>query len=98
MPGNRDKTGRFIKGESGNPAGRPAVDPKAKRMLKEAAPEAVRLLISVMESEAAPLKDRREAAKTILDRVYGTASQPIEGELSGGVVVALADGLDELAG
>lgn len=96
MAENRAGSGRFPKGVSGNPGGRPAMDKAVKEMLRAATPGAVKLLVSVMENEGAPLKERLDAAKVILDRVYGKASQPIEGAVDSRVVIRL-DGLGELA-
>ena len=42
----------------------------------------VQMLVRTVDDENATLPQRMDAAKTILDRVYGKASQPIEGNLS----------------
>ena len=78
-PHNRDKNGRFGKGNCANPGGRPKVDDKTKAILKAAAPDAARLLVEMMNNPGTGEKTRLQAAQTVLDRVYGKATQPIEG-------------------
>ena len=46
------------------------------------------MLVRTVDDENATLPQRMDAAKTILDRVYGKASQPIEG--NGGAAVPVA--------
>lgn len=79
MPENRDKNGQFTKGNNGNPGGRPKVPDEVKAMLKAAAPEAVKLLTETMNNPNARSDLRIRCAETIMDRVYGKATQPIEG-------------------
>lgn len=97
MPGNRDKTGKFRKGSSGNPSGRPKVPEGVKKMLKEATPEAAKLLIETVTNENAGMNFRLDAAKEILNRVYGKASQPIDGDLDATLRVVLEDELKDYA-
>ena len=90
-PGNREKTGRFSKGKSGNPSGRPATPKSVKDMLKAATKEAAQLLIDTVGNPEAKLDMRIRCAETILDRVYGKASQPIEGGLTVAKVDLITD-------
>ena len=69
----------FEKGKSGNPGGRPKMDDETKAILKAAAPDAARLLVEMMNNPVTGEKTRLQAAQTVLDRVYGKATQPIEG-------------------
>lgn len=75
----RGKGRPFEKGQSGNPSGRPKVDDETKAILKAAAPDAAKLLVEMMNSTTTGEKVRLQAAQTILDRVCGKATQPIEG-------------------
>ena len=43
------------------------------------------------------IKIRVDAAKTILDRVYGKATQPIDGDLAGSIKIILGEELSEYA-
>lgn len=98
MPDNRDQTGRFKKGMSGNPGGRPKVPEQVREMLKAATPRAAALLIACIDDENMPIKDRMDAAKTVLDRVYGKPTQPIDGNVNGAVTVVLEGLADDYAG
>lgn len=97
MPGNRDETGKFIKGKSGNPNGRPKVPEDIKKMLKEATPDAARLLIKTVNNENAGMNFRIDAAKEILNRVYGKATQPIDGDFDTTLRVVLEGDLKDYA-
>ena len=74
-----DKPWQFQKGKSGNLSGRPKADPNVKEMLKAAVPDAVELLIETMNDPMVKIELRIRCAETVLDRVYGKATQPIEG-------------------
>lgn len=89
-PGSRDNAGRFVKGQSGNPSGRKKMDEETKKILEAAAPEAARKLVEMMKSENTSEKGRLKAISEIMDRVYGKATQPIDG-----AVVSLAAQISE---
>ena len=97
MPENRDEAGKFKKGKSGNPGGRPKVPDTVKKMLKRAAPDAVRLLIETISNESTTMNHRLDAAKEILNRVYGKAAQPIDGELDTTLKIVLEGDLKDYA-
>lgn len=63
------------KGQSGNPHGRPPLDPKIKEILTGAAPEAAQLQADMLHDDKIPIKLRLQAAENILNRAYG---KPIE--------------------
>ena len=97
MPGNRDETGKFVKGKSGNPNGRPKIPEDVKKMLKAATPKAAKLLIDTVTDEKASINVRLDAAKEILNRVYGKATQPIDGDLDTTLRVVLEGELKNYA-
>jgi hypothetical protein len=81
MPGNKGGTGRFVKGVSGNPNGRPKVPKDVREMLKAATPKAAQLLIDSITDDSVSINYRIDAAKEILNRVYGKPTQPIDGDM-----------------
>ena len=89
-PANRDKTGRFSPGNRANPSGRPKIPKDVKEMLKAATADAARLLIDTMNNQEADLKLRVDCAERVLDRVYGKASQPIEGAFDFAATISIA--------
>ena len=93
----RDRRGRFVKGESGNPGGRPKVPDEVKTILKGATVQAAQLLVETITSEEASYSMRLDAAKEVLNRVYGKSPQPIDGELDAVVQFVLGAEVRELA-
>ena len=67
----RDNQGKFTKGSSGNPAGRPRVIMAVRDLAREHADEAVQVLASIMRDTDAPAAARISAATEILNRGYG---------------------------
>ena len=94
--GERDSKGRFVPGYKGG--GRKKIPQDVRDMFKAATPAAAKLLIKTIDDEDAPLAMRMDAAKTILDRVYGKASQPIEGNGGAAVQVVMSKEVRELMG
>ena len=85
----RGKGRPFEKGQSGNPSGRPKVDKDVKEMLKAAAPKAAALLIETVNDPEVKIDLRIKCAETVMDRVYGKAVQPIEGNMDNKVEIVL---------
>lgn len=75
----RDNKGRFVAGNTGG--GRPKMPDEVKEMFKAATPRAAKLLIDTIDDEEQPIKTRVDCANIVIERVYGKATQPIDGEL-----------------
>lgn len=76
---SRDAKGKFEKGTSGNPGGRPKELAELKELAREHTPMAIEKLAEiaqVADSDAA----RVAAIKELLDRAWGKAAQAITGE------------------
>ena len=77
----------FVKGQSGNPSGRPGVPAEIREKLRAAAPQAIDLLINICTDEKKPDKVRMECAQYLLDRAYGKAPQSMSIDASVGATV-----------
>ena len=71
----REANGHFAPGVSANPGGKAKMPDEVKAALRAASPEAVALLVEVMQNPHEKTAYRLEAAKTILDRAYGKPMQ-----------------------
>ena len=70
-PQNRDLTGRFIAGQSGNPSGRPK---GFRAYIKESTAEGnelVDVVLAVLRDQNASNRERMEAATWLADRGFG---------------------------
>ena len=76
----RTANGRFQKGESGNPGGRPALPADIREAFKAKAPQALEVLTRCLQSG----DDRiaMMAAQAILDRGYGKPTQSIDANIN----------------
>ena len=92
----KDNTGRFIKGQSGNPGGRPATPDTVKTMLKAATEGAVQLMIDTVNDTDAKPDLRVRCAEYICDRVLGKPTQPIEAIMSTPAIDLSGITVDEL--
>lgn len=72
-PQNRDKAGRFVKGQSGNPGGRPSLPAE----LKEYAREAPMRLRQIADETDSP-KLKADIEKWFAEMYYGKAGQRVE--------------------
>ena len=73
-PGNRDKTGRFVKGQSGNPNGRPKKPVEMEKYAKDA-PARLR---AIADDPKTPVKIKADIEKFFFEAIYGKASQAVD--------------------
>lgn len=73
-PDNRTKQGRFVKGASGNPGGRPALIGDFREKCRERTDAALEALVAALEDPMA----RVSAAKVLLEFAWGKASQSVQ--------------------
>ena len=73
-PANRDKAGRFVKGVSGNPNGRPKKPPELEKYAKDAPAK----LRAIADDPNTPVKIRADIEKFFYEAVYGKAPQAID--------------------
>ena len=73
-PQNRTETGRFKKGVSGNPGGRPKRPVELDRYAKEA-PERLR---AIADDPATPVKVKADIERFFYEAVYGKAAQAVD--------------------
>jgi hypothetical protein len=75
-PENRDETGRFRPGASGNPGGRPKDEHGIAELARGYGPEAIERLAKLMRDEDARVS--QAACVALLDRGYGRPKQAID--------------------
>lgn len=94
-PAGRDKAGRFVKGQSGNPRGRA----KLPDNFKDYASQAPDRLRAIAEDPATPVKIKADIERWFAEMWYGKAPQAVdlEGTLdnNGKQVVEFKGVLDE---
>ena len=75
---NRDKTGRFIQGVSGNPSGRPKRIEELTVTCRGLTPDAMTTVQEIMTSPDARGADRIQAARLVLEYAWGKPSQQVD--------------------
>ena len=73
-PANRDKAGRFVKGMSGNPSGRPKKPPELEKYAKDAPAK----LRAIADDPDTPLKLKADIEKFFFEAVFGKAPQALD--------------------
>lgn len=73
-PGNRDKAGRFVKGQSGNPNGRPKKPPELEKYAKDAPGK----LRAIADDPATQVKIKADIEKFFFEAIYGKAAQAVD--------------------
>ena len=75
----------YVKGQSGNPGGRPKEDGEVKKLARKHTKEAMDTLVKWMRSDNA--KASVTASQALLDRGYGKPVQAISGPDGGAIPV-----------
>ena len=71
LPQNRDLTGRFLAGQSGNPGGRPVGFREQIKVSTADGNELVEVVLGVLRDQNASNRERMEAATWLSDRGFG---------------------------
>lgn len=79
MPARPPHGRRFVKGQSGNPGGRPKAALDVQELARAHTPDAIRALVDALNSP----RERVSAAVALLDRGWGKPTQRIAGEADG---------------
>jgi hypothetical protein len=72
--------GKFVKGQSGNPGGRPKIIASIRELAQGQTVRSIHVLVAIRDDERAPHAARIAAARELLDRAYGKPTQPIGGD------------------
>lgn len=70
---------RWVKGQSGNPSGRPKLIGHVRELAQAYTEESIQTLVEIMRDKKAHATSRAAAAQSLLDRGWGKAAQPVGG-------------------
>lgn len=93
QPTNRDKSGRFVKGQSGNPNGRP----KKPFELEQYAKEAPAKLRAIADDPKTPIKIKADIEKFFFEAIFGKAAQAVDMNAEVNMQPVIFTGVDEIA-
>ena len=68
---------KFVKGQSGNPGGRPS-DHALRDAARGQTEQAIKTLVTIMNNPKSPAASRITAASALLDRGYGKPTQSLD--------------------
>ena len=73
---------KFVKGQSGNPGGRPGGVGEIREIAREHTEPAIGILVAVMNDAGASPSSRVAAATALLDRGWGRPAQTIDASIN----------------
>jgi hypothetical protein len=84
----RDASGHWKKGTSGNPGGRPKLVAEVRDLAQDETAASIKTLASIRDNARAPAQARVAACSALLDRGWGKPAQSVDQTIKGdGMVV-----------
>jgi hypothetical protein len=77
-PAIRDKSGKFVKGISGNPSGRKPIPQEFKDLAEEYSVVALRKVIAIINNPTSEPKDIIKGSELIISYGIGKPKQPVD--------------------